>query len=305
MIIRSTATVIRRLERTKTELRRLMKRKHDLPTVAAVATSAYPPMQSDADPANVLTLLPTERKLGLLRADFEWTVMRFVLALVCALAFSFAMIRASAAQSMMWVPKGVGDCPGNDFDCSAGSQPDPARCNSRTIGSTAVCWLDRPTGYPPFPACQGKRRWCTYKPMRAAACTGGGAPGNMYECTAAGWQSQKLPMVGLSAEMNAEEFVKMCSSQGLRTKISKELSCADFIALQVGAVVATNLEAKESVACTALSSQFNNDAFFKRPSDHPVVKGVFNWLRARTDSMREKTIIVGVFMAVGALYECR
>ena len=69
-----------------------------------------------------------------------------------------------------WRPAGTGDCSGHDTGSSQGPNPDPSRCNASTAGLTAICWGN----------------WCTYKNIRAASCTGGGSPGNMYTCGAAG-----------------------------------------------------------------------------------------------------------------------
>jgi len=65
-----------------------------------------------------------------------------------------------------WQGVGVGDCPGRDVSGSAGSVPDPAKCDSGFAGQTAVCWA---TG-------------CTYKSVATKACTGGANPGQMYTC---------------------------------------------------------------------------------------------------------------------------
>jgi hypothetical protein len=67
-----------------------------------------------------------------------------------------------------WQAVGVGDCPGRDVSGSAGSSPDPSKCNANFAGQTAVCWT---TG-------------CTYKNVATPACTGGANPGQMYTCAA-------------------------------------------------------------------------------------------------------------------------
>ena len=68
-----------------------------------------------------------------------------------------------------WQSVGTGDCPGRDVSNSRGPNPDPAKCNDRFRGLTAVCWSGE----------------CTYKNIETAACTGGANPGRMYTCAGA------------------------------------------------------------------------------------------------------------------------
>ncbi len=77
-----------------------------------------------------------------------------------------------------WQAMGVGDCPGRDVAGSAGSNPDPAKCNAAFAGQTAVCWT---TG-------------CAYKNVATAACTGGANPGQLYTCAVPSAASAPVPV---------------------------------------------------------------------------------------------------------------
>jgi hypothetical protein len=68
-----------------------------------------------------------------------------------------------------WQSTGIGDCPGRDVGGSAGSRPDPSRCNTNFVGNTAVCWGSG----------------CTYKNVLTGQCIGGANPGQMYTCAEA------------------------------------------------------------------------------------------------------------------------
>jgi hypothetical protein len=70
----------------------------------------------------------------------------------------------------IWQPVGVGDCPGRDVAGSAGSTPDPSKCDGGFVGNTAVCWSSG----------------CTYKNVATGACNGGANPGQMYTCAGGG-----------------------------------------------------------------------------------------------------------------------
>jgi hypothetical protein len=83
----------------------------------------------------------------------------------CAAA---AAAPAPVATGPSWQATGIGDCPGRDVASSAGSRPDPAKCNASFAGNTAVCWT---TG-------------CTYKNVVTGQCIGGANPGQMYTCAA-------------------------------------------------------------------------------------------------------------------------
>jgi len=72
----------------------------------------------------------------------------------------------AASPPPAWQPVGVGDCPGRDVAGSAGSTPDPSKCDGGFAGNTAVCWSSG----------------CTYKSVATAACTGGANPGQMFTC---------------------------------------------------------------------------------------------------------------------------
>jgi hypothetical protein len=65
-----------------------------------------------------------------------------------------------------WQPVGIGDCSGHDVGGTAGSAPDPTKCDVGFGGLTAVCWSNG----------------CTYKNVATSACTGGTSPGQMYTC---------------------------------------------------------------------------------------------------------------------------
>lgn len=123
-------------------------------------------------------------------------------------SFAFMVSAIGGAHAQQWVASGTTDCPGQDVYCSAGVSPDPARCNSSTLGQTAVCWQARPTGFPNTPGnCHGQLSWCTYKAVSVDQCVGGGAPGNAYACTAAGrWerrrQSQSNDIILFAKRMN-------------------------------------------------------------------------------------------------------
>jgi hypothetical protein len=67
-----------------------------------------------------------------------------------------------------WQPAGVGDCSGHDLGGSNGPMPDPAKCDTRFAGYTAVCWANG----------------CTYKDVPTGTCTGGAHPGQLYNCAA-------------------------------------------------------------------------------------------------------------------------
>lgn len=114
------------------------------------------------------------------------------------------------AQSTQWASKGVGDCSGRDVGCSAGPMPANNRCHAGTVGQTAVCWDNRPQGYPSsFEAqCRPSAVWCTYKSINANQCVGGGAPGRMYECTGGGWRSPGGTVLRPSAA--SHKFQSVC-----------------------------------------------------------------------------------------------
>jgi len=76
-----------------------------------------------------------------------------------------------------WQAMGVGDCPGRDVSGSAGTSPDPSKCNGAFVGQTAVCWT---TG-------------CAYKSVATAACTGGANPGQLYTCALPAGASAPAP----------------------------------------------------------------------------------------------------------------
>jgi hypothetical protein len=91
----------------------------------------------------------------------------------CGTAAPQAPAAAPQPTGPTWQAMGVGDCPGRDVSGSAGSNPDPSKCNAAFAGQTAVCWT---TG-------------CAYKNVATAACTGGANPGQLYTCAVPGGSS--------------------------------------------------------------------------------------------------------------------
>jgi hypothetical protein len=75
------------------------------------------------------------------------------------------------------------DCPARDIACTDGSAPKDGECNQARLDLSSVCWSNGANrSYPPFPACQGKTDWCTYKNVPLNSCRNGGHPGNMWVC---------------------------------------------------------------------------------------------------------------------------
>ena len=107
-----------------------------------------------------------------------------------AVLASMLLIGLLTPADAQWNSKGSGDCGGRDIGCSKGGGPDNRRCHAETEGMTAVCWDNRPSGYPASfqQQCGGAAAWCTYKSIGASQCVGGRAPGRMYECSARGWR---------------------------------------------------------------------------------------------------------------------
>lgn len=88
----------------------------------------------------------------------------------------------SCVPLFVWAPTGIpGDWAGGDWNCSEGVKPRLDYCRSNTLGTVAVCWKARQTGYP-FPKCKGLATWCTYKTVTLATRKNGTAPGTVYEC---------------------------------------------------------------------------------------------------------------------------
>ena len=91
-------------------------------------------------------------------------------------------------KTFHWKLTRTDDCSASDLDCSpisgpAPNEPDPNQCNQARLTLASVCWTHRANrDYPPFPACQGKDDWCTYKNVKLDLCRGGLHPGNMYVC---------------------------------------------------------------------------------------------------------------------------
>ena len=80
------------------------------------------------------------------------------------------------------------DWGGEDEDCEAARAPNKDFCDEDRVGRIAVCWDNRPWGWPPGPAgdrCRNKETWCTYKNGRihvGVAATGQAPPGRVYVC---------------------------------------------------------------------------------------------------------------------------
>ena len=77
----------------------------------------------------------------------------------------------------VWQFLRIGDCTGADLGQSYGVDPDPSRCNAGALGRSAVNW----DGITWFNG-GGVHPWWTYKVTQAASCSGGGAPGRLFEC---------------------------------------------------------------------------------------------------------------------------
>ncbi|MGC4123140.1 MAG: hypothetical protein QM765_52945 [Myxococcales bacterium] len=86
-----------------------------------------------------------------------------------------------AAAGYQWRYTRVSDCVGNDTASSKGSVPALDRCGAGTVGQTAVCWDGAQHRNPKL-----NQAACIYKRTPAQACSGGTAPGVVYECVALG-----------------------------------------------------------------------------------------------------------------------
>lgn len=118
--------------------------------------------------------------------DFENNTARPLLTNMWWQAQQRQQIGPSSQSSSLhgWRQVGVGDCAGRDTYCSAGAAPNAAVC-AQHVGTIAVCWGNRPSGFPVgpnFATCQGQAAWCTYKSATPTTCSGGGAPGTMWIC---------------------------------------------------------------------------------------------------------------------------
>jgi len=105
------------------------------------------------------------------------------------------LISLETAAAQQWVYRGISDCSGSDFWCSAGPVPANDLCHPGHAGRIAVCWDNRPGGYPQaYQAnCAPSAVWCTYKVVSANQCYGGRALGRMYECAIGGYPPAVLP----------------------------------------------------------------------------------------------------------------
>ena len=88
----------------------------------------------------------------------------------------------SSGKGNHWEVVATGeDCGDSDVACTVNSAtPDPALCNPKFKGQTAVCW-DGNT-FKGSTECFGTAAWCTYKTTPAKNCTGGGNKGIVYQC---------------------------------------------------------------------------------------------------------------------------
>jgi hypothetical protein len=91
---------------------------------------------------------------------------------------------APSESGVSWRPLGVKDCTGGDFGWSEGNNgtatPAHALCDQAHAGQIAVCW-DGKTYTNPFDR-RGIYPWCTYKTTTTDQCSGGGNPGEAFEC---------------------------------------------------------------------------------------------------------------------------
>jgi hypothetical protein len=116
------------------------------------------------------------------------TTITFVLfgsaAIVSILAISILL----NVPTYAWIDVATrGDWGGGDEFCSKGRLPLRAICDVSRAGQVAVCWSNRPTGYPPGvdAECRGERAWCTYKTMETLSVTStaqGSSSGRVFVC---------------------------------------------------------------------------------------------------------------------------
>ena len=104
------------------------------------------------------------------------------------------------ASTVAWVDTGTfADWGGGDYAYTRGEVPayslnNTTLCNQSNIGFVAVCWSDRPEGYPPNVATMrnflpppAEPKWCTYKTKDISittAATGRAVKGRVYLCAA-------------------------------------------------------------------------------------------------------------------------
>jgi hypothetical protein len=92
-----------------------------------------------------------------------------------------------------WVDTNIqADWGGHDRGSTSGNQPklsisDTPMCDDNNIGLIAVCWDNRPTGYPvevPTDVSGTPSRWCAYKDRSVNIATprDGHSPGQVFEC---------------------------------------------------------------------------------------------------------------------------
>jgi hypothetical protein len=109
-----------------------------------------------------------------------------VKAVVAVLVLSlFVCGNAKAQETAGWrATNQMADWPGNDYGCSFGRIPQSTFCDENKLGNIAVCWDDRPGGYPPSfsQQCLGAAAWCTYKNVRITTPAVGLSPGRVYIC---------------------------------------------------------------------------------------------------------------------------
>ena len=105
---------------------------------------------------------------------------------VATFAFcAFYLLASSSVEAGQWYYSGhYGDWPGKDYACTEGTKPKNKYCSSTKRKVIAVCWDNRPTGYPDIPDnnCQGANEWCVYKSNVNINGPAGGAPGKVFFC---------------------------------------------------------------------------------------------------------------------------
>ena len=101
----------------------------------------------------------------------------------------------------LWQLRGVGDCTGGDVDKSEGQFPLDRFCTEGGKAKTAVCWDGinfKNQGDFSYSAA-----WCTYKTTTSNNCSGGGAPGRLYQCNPTSGPDRTLQLLRVCVGDNA------------------------------------------------------------------------------------------------------
>ena len=114
----------------------------------------------------------------------------FLAGLVGIAAFGFLYWSATRDGHAWVATRAVLDWPGADEGWTSGGEPAADRCGPAREGQIALCWTNRPNGYPAAVAFAGDAArapaaWCTYKRIeRTAAAPAGaaGEPGTVFVC---------------------------------------------------------------------------------------------------------------------------